>query len=147
MSGDHTASTQINKDKLVNELQLNQVGNTTVFRRDHIFVLSPSVQSKSSWFDLREVNISRYNPTAEKGYLLIRFLNLFLMANLDTFLEVMTPLDTKEYVGNGGERWKFKINLTNEGQNAKYHVINLNNKELIMEVEEKNIDKLKELFN
>ena len=148
MSGDHTSSTEINKDKLVNDLGLKQYKNTTIFEKYKIFVLSPSVQSESNWFDVREINIQRYDKNQKKGLLLIRYFKKFLVADLDIFLQDMTSTVTKVYNGHGGERWKFSIQESkNENGEQFYNVINQEDRELKMKFEMMDLEILKQLFN
>lgn len=110
MSGNHTLASNVNKNVLINELGLRQISNTTVYKKNVFFILSPSMQSsKSMWFDLKQVNINRYNKSIEKGYLLFRFFDRFLLANLDDFLDKMIDFKKFSKTSNSGIHWKFKI--------------------------------------
>ena len=68
MSGNHTITTNHNKDFLLNELKLIQYKNSTIFENSNYFVLSPSVQNKNNWFDIRNVNLVKF-PKEKKGKL------------------------------------------------------------------------------
>lgn len=110
MAGDHTVASNVNKDILINKLGLKQFSNTTIFKKTGYFVLSPSVQSMESlWFDLRKVNIDRYDRSKEKGYLLIRYFNKFLLADLDEFFTKLIDWDKFVQTSGSGIHWKFKI--------------------------------------
>lgn len=65
--------------------------------------------SKSLWFDLRKVNLDRYDKSVEKGYLLIRFFNQFLLADLDDFLVKMVDWERYVMTTGSGVHWKFII--------------------------------------
>ena len=116
MAGDHTAACNVNKEVLLVELGLRQFSNTTIFKKNGYFVLSPSVQSpKSLWFDLRKVNIDRYESTKEKGFLLVRFFDQFLLANLDEFFSNMIDWEKFSNTKNSGVHWKFTIRPKDQG--------------------------------
>lgn len=74
-------ASQVNLDFLINELGLQQVSNTSVFRKGNIFVISPSVQNKSNTFELGESLMKKFNPETDEGYLLIRLKKNSLCVN------------------------------------------------------------------
>lgn len=116
MAGDHSVASNVNKDVLLDDFGLKQFSNTTVFRKSGYFVLSPSMQSSESlWFDLRKVNIDRYDKLKEKGYLLIRYFNTFLLADLDDFFVKMIDWDKFVQTSGSGIHWKFKIRPSFDG--------------------------------
>jgi hypothetical protein len=92
------------------------------------------------WFDLRKVNIDRYNKAIEKGYLLIRFFDKFLLADLDDFFSKMIEWDNYAETANSGIHWKFKI----RSSGSSYIIRNLVNKReyLIDEIEVEDLKKL-----
>ena len=102
-------SIAVNKDFLLNDLGLKQISNTTIFRKNDCFVLSPSVQNKHNWFDLREVNVNKYNPDVHKGYLLIRFKDRLLVANLKVFQQRMLKEELIVHSNVMTPHWKFII--------------------------------------
>jgi len=107
MSGNHTSTTNHNKDFLLGVLKLSQYRNSTVFENSNFFVLSPSVQNKNNWFDLRKVNLDKF-PSKKKGKLLIRLYDDFILIDLREFISKLldnNPYDTK----NSGIHWKFQI--------------------------------------
>jgi len=124
-------SIAVNKGFLVNDLGLKQISNTTIFRKNECFVLSPSVQNKHNWFDLREVNLNKYNPDVHKGYLLIRFKDSFLLANLNTFQQKMLTEDLIVHSNVLTPHWKFIIK-----EGPIISAINQKNKNVKFELEE-----------
>ncbi|MDZ5472691.1 hypothetical protein SM124_13210 [Bacillus sp. 31A1R] len=109
MSNNRASSSNVHKDFLINGLGLKQVSNTTIFKKRDVFVLSPSVQNDAFWFDLRKVNVDKFDGNREKGYLLIRFFNQFLLMDLQEFLNQMVEEDKFAQTTNSGIHWKFKI--------------------------------------
>ncbi|MFC4409020.1 hypothetical protein ACFOZY_01080 [Chungangia koreensis] len=116
-------STLVNKSFLIRDLKLRQVSNTTIFRRGDCFVLSPSVQNQHNWFDIREVNINKFNPEVHNGYLLIRFKERFLFGKLDTFQREMLRDDLIVNSSVLTPHWKFNII-----ESPYTHVVNQRNK-------------------
>lgn len=141
MSGDHSKTTNYNKDILTLELGLKQFSNTTVFTKRNLFVLSPSVQNSASWFDLRKVNLDRFNTRTQRGYLLIRYFEKFLIVELTNFMDRM--IDKEHYVetSNSGVHWKFII----QKKAKSYMVINRSTKRSF-EVKEILTEELKKFF-
>ena len=114
MSGNHTSTTNHNKDFLLNELKLIQYKNSTIFENSNYFVLSPSVQNKNNWFDIRNVNLVKF-PKEKKGKLLIRLYNDFILIDLREFME--EQIDGNPYnTTNSGIHWKFQIRTTEKGE-------------------------------
>ena len=124
MSGNRISTSNHNKDFLLNELKLIQYRNTTVFENPNYFVLSPSVQNKNNWFDLRNVNLVKF-PKDKKGKLLIRLYDDFILIDLREFIKEQidgNPYNTK----NSGIHWKFQIRTT---ENGKVYIFNTKTKE------------------
>ncbi|MED3793817.1 hypothetical protein P4571_15370 [Niallia alba] len=107
MSGNHTATSEINKDILTNLLGLNQYKNTTIFYNEKHFVLYPSIDSSSGKFDSREENLDRY--TSRKGHLLIRTSDFLLYLPLTKFIREMINEVNKKYNSKSRFHRKFKI--------------------------------------
>jgi hypothetical protein len=84
------AAININRDVLVRDLGLKQYRNTTIYTRSNVFVLSPSSQNSYNWFDLRKVNLDRYDSSKVRGHLLVRFHDVLLWADLNEFMIHMT---------------------------------------------------------
>ena len=141
MSGDHSITTNYNKDILTLELGLKQFSNTTVFTKHNFFVLSPSVQNSAFWFDLRKVNLDRFNTRTQRGYLLIRYFEKFLIVDLADFMDRM--IDKERYVetSNSGVHWKFNI----QKNTNNYIIINRSTKRSF-DVKEIETEELKKLF-
>jgi hypothetical protein len=107
MTGNHSAARNVNKDILINELHLRQVSNTTIYVKGRFFVLSPSVQNSYNWFDLRLVNLKQFDRKTNEGYLLIRFFDKFLFADLRSFLMGMVSKENFVKTKVSGVHWKF----------------------------------------
>ena len=105
----NTAASNVNRDALVGQLGLKQYKNTTIFIRNGVFVLSPSSQNDYSWFDLRKVNLERYDRTKENGHLLVRFRNNLLWAELNQFIDQCISDESSVYTRSIGTHWKFNI--------------------------------------
>ncbi|MCM3357976.1 MULTISPECIES: hypothetical protein [unclassified Psychrobacillus] len=102
-------ASQVNLDFLINELGLQQVSNTSVFRKGNIFVISPSVQNKSNTFELGESLMKKFNPETDDGYLLIRLKEKFLMCKLHPFQRKMMTSDTEKSTKSKPSFWKFHV--------------------------------------
>ncbi|NLP59467.1 hypothetical protein [Lutibacter sp. B1] len=141
MSGNHNSTRNNNIDVLVNDLKLTQLKNSTIFENNDYFVLSPSVQNKKNWFDLRKVNLDKFLKE-KKGILLIRLLNDFILIDLRKFTREL--IDDNPYITeNSGIHWKFQIT---ESLDKKKYIFNTKSKKrFYIEVISK--DKLKESIN
>ena len=102
-------ASQVNLDFLINDLGLQQVSNTSVFRKGNIFVISPSVQNKSNTFELGESLMKKFNPETDEGYLLIRLKEKFLMCKLHPFQRKMMTSDTEKSTKSKPPFWKFHV--------------------------------------
>jgi len=118
-------SSKVNLDFLVKELGLRQERNTKVFRKGKIFVVSPSVQNKSNWFDIGESIMALFNPEQHEGYLLIRFKDQFVMVKLKPFEKKMMIDGTQPNTSKLPPHWKFKIKET-----ANPYIVNMANSNL-----------------
>ncbi len=134
MINNRKASSEINKEILINKLCLIQYKNTTIFENDNLFVLSPSVQNKQKWFDIREVNINKIDKT-KKAYLIIRFFSQFIIINLHEFIEKMICGCESNITKNSGIHWKFVIKnicIINKKSKSKIIINIVDNHELIL---------------
>lgn len=86
-------SSNVNRDLLEKGVGLRRLSNTTIFLKGNIFALSPSVQNKYKWFDIRKVNLDRYHEKSYEGHLLIRYFDKLLLTDLDRFILKMVPAD------------------------------------------------------
>ena len=136
-------SSNINKELLENGLGLKRLSNTTIFLKDNIFVLSPSVQNQHKWFDVRKVNLDRYNEKPYKGHFLIRYFDKFLLTDLDRFIQKMMPAD--KYVDNQniGIHWKFNVEQQRDG----YKLINRQDRTVTYNIAEYTIEEIKDKIN
>ncbi|MEH7276185.1 hypothetical protein [Neobacillus vireti] len=139
MAGDYSAARNVKRDILINELDLKQVSNTTIFLEGKYFVLSPSVQNSYNWFDLRLVNLKQFDRKNQKGYLLIRFFDKFLLADLRAFIRSMVSKDNNVKTKVSGVHWKFNIRHVN----GQYIIINQRGKMQFI-IEEVTQDELKQ---
>ncbi|WDH95754.1 hypothetical protein PUW24_16260 [Paenibacillus urinalis] len=128
----NTAASNVNRDVLVGQLGLRQYKNTTIYTKSRVFVISPSSQNSYSWFDLRKVNLDRYDRTKETGHLLVRYQNILLWAELNQFIDNSISEESKVYTPSIGVHWKFNIvehdgNYTalNRTGKQKYKLINI----------------------
>lgn len=115
----------VNKDFLVEELGLKQHANSSIFTSEDCFVLSPSVQRYEKGFDISEFNLAKYNPERQQGFLIVRYMDTFLMAKLESFIEKMMPPELQITKKNTKPHWKFTV-----AENPAYHIVNTQNKEL-----------------
>jgi len=114
MSENRISTSNHNKDFLLNELKLIQHRNTTIFENQNYFVLSPSVQNKNNWFDIRNVNLIKFSKE-KKGKLLIRLYDDFILIDLREFMK--EQIDGNPYnTNNSGIHWKFQIRTTEKGE-------------------------------
>lgn len=121
MSGNHTSTSNHNKEFLTKDLGLIQKGNSSIFENNQYFILSPSVQNKNNWFDIRKVNIDKKQESQE-GLLIIRWINEFILIELDEFMTKL--LDNEPYEStNSGIHWKFQIRI---GDQNELYVLNIN---------------------
>ncbi|KAA0257294.1 hypothetical protein FHQ18_09600 [Deferribacter autotrophicus] len=73
MSGNHIKTMQYGKNVL-SDMGFKQDKNTTIFIKNEVFCLSPSVQKNKSnyyWFDIREANIKKYNHSKYSNFIII----------------------------------------------------------------------------
>ena len=126
MSGNHNSTINHNKEVLTKELGLIQYRNSTIFENQIYFILSPSVQNKNNWFDLRKINLEK-KPSNKRGLLLIRLLNDFILVDLNKIVTELCnnqPYDSK----NSGIHWKFQIRETEDN---KHYIFNTKSKEKV----------------
>ena len=131
MSGNHQYTSDYEKDFLLNELKLKQIRNTTIFIKNDIFCLSPSVslnKNKFYWFDLREINISKFNGMKYLKFLiLIRVVDKgFILLNFEELEKIMQS-HTKEEK-NLLKVWGFKIEI----KDKSVKIINKKDKSILL---------------
>lgn len=142
LANNRSSARDVNKEILTVNLKLSQVSNTSVFVKGNYFVLSPSIQNSTNKFDLRKVNLDRYNSQDKKGYLLIRFFDQLLLTDLDNFLNEMV-LDINSFENKAtGVHWKFTI----ERENDRFFIIS-QNVEKKYRIDEVDVETLNEIFN
>lgn len=123
----NVAASNVNREALVGQLGLRQYKNTTIYTRNGVFVLSPSSQNDYNWFDLRKANLERYKRTKEIGYLLVRFRNDLLWADLNQFIDCSISDESSVFTASIGTHWKFNILKDDDGN---YNAINRTSKQI-----------------
>jgi hypothetical protein len=111
MSGNHNETRKHKLSVLTKDLELNQVRNSTIFENQEYFVLSPSVQNRINWFDLRKINLDK-KPANKKGFLIIRLIEDFILVDLNKIITDLCNSEPYE-TQNSGIHWKFQIGQTN----------------------------------
>lgn len=112
MSGDHRNTTNYKKELLVDS-GCKQFKNTTLFKKNAAFILSPAVAENTQgryWFDIREAILSYIN-VSEKSDLTIVFIRIipdrFIVLKLP---ELQTIMATHSKVEKTGSKvWSFEI--------------------------------------
>ncbi|TWT06808.1 hypothetical protein FQV26_03080 [Planococcus sp. CPCC 101016] len=132
----------VNKDFLVEELGLKQQGNSTIFMNEDCFVLSPSVQRYEKGFDVSEFNLAKFDPERQQGFLLVRYMDTFLMAKLESFTKKMMLPELQIKKKNTKPHWKFTV-----AENPAYHIVNTQNKELRYRLQEPTKKQILSFFN
>lgn len=88
-----------------------QFSNTTVFIKDAISIISPSVAQNSTggyWFDLRKVNLARLSANA---YLLVRVVpDLFILMKLSD-IECLIAEELMDNRPHSGDVWGVKLDF------------------------------------
>lgn len=135
-------SKTINMHVLEKELGLQQFSRSIIFTKGSLFVLSPSVQNEYNWFDLRRPNLERYQEKSYKGFLLIRFFDKFLVAELDPFIKEMMPDNKFVFHKVIGPHWKFRI----VAKGNDYTIYNQQNSKKLYPVREYSVQELQELI-
>ncbi|MER1987245.1 MAG: AAA family ATPase [Solibacillus sp.] len=117
----------VNVETLTEILNVSRKGAEVIFQNENLLIISPSVQNGSDWFDIRKVNLIRFQESKKKGLLILRHSNHFLMADLNDFAYQMMQDDTIRNTSTGGEHWKFNI----ESYGEKYIVYNQGNRNIL----------------
>lgn len=140
---DKQNSMSVNKHVLTQDLNLRQYSNTAIFLRDRLFVLSPSAQNQHNWFDLSKVNVDRYQEKPYKGFLVVRFFDKLLVADLDRFIREMMPTNVYVQPSSGRPHWKFNIKFSN----STHYIVNQQNPNKRYPIREFSVQQLQELLN
>jgi hypothetical protein len=137
----NSAASNVNRDVLIGQLGLRQYKNTTIYTRGRVFVLSPSSQNTYSWFDIRKVNLDRYDSNKDKGHLLVRYQDKLLYADLSSFIESTISDESKVFTPSIGIHWKFNV-IDHDGE---YIAVNRTSKQKYM-LESMSVEQLKPLL-
>ncbi|RHW35911.1 hypothetical protein D1B33_12520 [Lysinibacillus yapensis] len=117
----------VNVEILKEKLNVDRKGAEVVFQNEDLFIISPSIQNGSNWFDLRITNLERYYYSGKKGLLLLRHNKHFLIADLNDFSVQLMKKEDMRTTSTGGEHWKFNILVMQDF----YTVYNHNNRNLL----------------
>lgn len=117
------SSGNLNKNVLVNRLNLIQDKNTVFFENDDYIVLSPSIQNDSWWFDLLRGNVKKVQNSPKDGFLILRFFEKLLIAPLKDFMHKMIKEEFVVKRQQGQDNWKFNVRRKND----RYIIINQKN--------------------
>lgn len=108
-----TESTRHHNIQVLTNNGFRQFSNTTVFFKEAISVISPSVAQNSTggyWFDLRKVNLDRLSTNA---YLLVRVVpDQFILITLSDIKNLITEelMDNRPH---SGDVWGVKMDFNN----------------------------------
>ncbi|MEZ8215839.1 hypothetical protein ACED61_20460 [Vibrio sp. 1F148] len=108
-----TESTRHHNIQVLTNNGFRQLSNTTVFFKEAISVISPSVAQNSTggyWFDLRKVNLDRLSTNA---YLLVRVVpDQFILITLSDIKSLITEelMDNRPH---SGDVWGVKMDFNN----------------------------------
>ena len=134
----------VNKDILENRLGFKQHSRSIIFLKADTLILSPSAQNQYNWFDIRKPNVDFYlNSPSLKGFLIVRFFDVFLVTDLDDFIKKMMPNDKFVFTKSIGPHWKFKIRKTGRS----YSIYNQQKSSVLYPIEEYSVEALEKLLN
>lgn len=113
MSGDHRETADYEKELLI-KAGFEQIGNTSLYRKDNLYLLSPAVnenQHGTYLFDIREAIIDRYqdDSTEETKHLLvfIRIVkDIFILLEFEKLEKIMQGYGTEQ---TEKKVWRFEI--------------------------------------
>jgi len=114
MSGDQSKTSRLNKNFLTKDLELKQYQNSTIFKKNNIFILSPVISNDGNWFDLRKMNLDRLAKEGKDAYLLIRLRDKFLLADLYDFIQSMVDEQKHMNSKESGIHWKYIVKEVGE---------------------------------
>lgn len=134
----------VNKDILENILGLRQHSRSLIFLKANTLAISPSVQNQYNWFDIRKPNLDFYlNGPFSKGFLIVRFFDIFLVSELEPFIKRMMPADKFVFNKSIGPHWKFRIRKSG----ATHFIYNQQNSAVSYPIKEYSVQELKKLLN
>ena len=93
-------------------------------------------------FDVSDFTLAKYNPEKQQGFLIVRYMDTFLMAKLESFIDKMMPPELKITKKNTKPHWKFTV-----AENPAYHIVNTQNKELRYRLQEPSKKQIVSYFN
>ncbi|MFA0436907.1 hypothetical protein [Vibrio breoganii] len=116
-----TESTRHHNIQVLTNNGFRQFSNTTVFFKEAICVISPSVAQNSTggyWFDLRKVNLDRLSTNA---YLLVRVVpDQFILIALSDIKSLIAEelMDNRTH---SGDVWGVKMDFNNSNCNVQLY--------------------------
>lgn len=109
-----------NFEFLKSELNLSQIGNSSVFQHNDHFFFSPAVSEGKHgkyWVDIREINLEKVN--VGKTIFFPRIVpNLFMFLALEDLSELLTP-NLMENRSNSGNVWGIYMNINLDQMTVK----------------------------
>ncbi|QMT17218.1 hypothetical protein H1Q58_14845 [Planococcus maritimus] len=133
----------VNKDILEDRLGFKQHSRSIIFLKANTLIFSPSAQNQYNWFDVRKPNLDFYlNTPSLKGFLIIRFFDAFLVAELDDFIKRMMPNDKFVFTKSIGPHWKFRIRKNGRS----YSIYNQQNSAIFYPIKEYSANELEKLL-
>ena len=124
--------------KLIEFFRIKQYLNTTVYTNNELFVLSPYVGNKYNWFDIREVNLKRFDLSYNKGLLIIRHsLHGYIGCDLSAFCNTMVNNSFSVTTEHSGKHWKYFVEPSKD---KTFIISNQHNKNAIFDASLLNID-------
>jgi hypothetical protein len=111
MSGDHRNTANYKKELLTGS-GFKQYRNTSIFLKDNKLILSPAVDKNQQgrfWFDVREVNISRYNPDQHNYFAVVLRIvpDKYIFMAFSKLQNILKSISKTENTGN--KVWSFEI--------------------------------------
>lgn len=117
----------IHETELETQLKVKRYKNTTVYLNEDIAILSPYVDNKYHWFDLRQVNFDRINDKSRK-WLIIRDTKFgLIICDLNGLINTMIKESNKVITEKAGVHWKFIIEKNGRDE---YKIVNQHDHEI-----------------
>ncbi|PHZ58249.1 hypothetical protein CRG86_008845 [Photobacterium leiognathi] len=116
-----TESTRHHNIQVLTNNGFKQFSNTTVFFKEAISIISPSVAQNRTggyWFDLRKVNLDRLSTNA---YLLVRVVpDQFILIGLSDIENLITEafMDNRPH---SGDVWGIKMDFNKDNSNVQLY--------------------------
>ena len=86
--------------------------------------------------------MAKFDPERQQGFLIVRYMDTFLMAKLESFTKKMMLPELQIKKKNTKPHWKFTV-----AENPAYHIVNTQNKELRYRLQEPTKKQILSFFN